>query len=134
MSDHPDTGLRGSSRREPVIVPQHEGTVPLWAMALAAGATLAIGSAALYSALHGASRYRQHTYRRANEELRENARRALQMKRAAGPQARIPEHQTSHQGGVRGGQIGYNDTDVGPQSTYTPNLKRSRVARSGDAN
>jgi hypothetical protein len=48
------------------------------------------------------------------------------MKKAAGPQARIPEHQTSHQGGVRGGQIGYTDTDLGPQSTYTPNLKRSR--------
>jgi hypothetical protein len=69
MTDYPDTNPRRSSRRELVVVPQHGGTVPLWAMALAAGATLAIGSAALYSAVRGASRYRQHTYRRANEEL-----------------------------------------------------------------
>jgi hypothetical protein len=61
MSDHPDTDPRGSSRREPVVVPQHEGTVPLWAMALAAGATLAIGSAALYSALQGAGIGSTHT-------------------------------------------------------------------------
>jgi hypothetical protein len=60
MSDYRDTNPRRSSPRQLVILPQDEGTVPLCAMALAAGATLAIGSAALYSALRGASRYRQH--------------------------------------------------------------------------
>ena len=122
-----------SHSRELVVVPEHDGNVPLWGMALAAGAALAIGSAALYSALRGASRYREQTSRRANQELQGNARRALEMKRAAGPQARIPEHQTSHDGGVRGGQVGYSDTSLGRESTYIPNLKRSHNARYGDA-
>ena len=52
------------------------------------------------------------------------------MKKAAGPQANIPEHRTSHDGGVRRGQVGYTDTSVGWEPTYTPNLKRSHVARS----
>ena len=116
-----------------VVVPQYEAKVPMWAMALAAGATLAIGSAALYSALRGASRYREHTNRRANQELQAHARRALEMKRAAGPQANIPEHRTSHDGPVRGGQVDYSDTSLGWESTYIPNLKRSHNARSGDA-
>lgn len=133
MNQNPRRYQEPSRSRDLVVVPQQDGSLPLLAMALAAGATLAIGSAALYSALRGARQYREHTYRRANQDLQANARKALGMKRAAGPQARIPEHRTSHEGGIRGGQIGYTDTDLGPQSTYTPNLKRSRVARSGDA-
>ncbi len=65
--------------------------------------------------------------------LQQNAEKALQMKRDAGPQTNIPEHQTSHTGGVQGGQVGYTDTAVGQEPTYTPNLKRSHNARSGDA-
>jgi hypothetical protein len=65
--------------------------------------------------------------------LQQNAEKALQMKREAGPQTNIPEHQTSHQGGVPGGQVGYTDTAVGAEPTFTPNLKRSHNARSGDA-
>ena len=65
--------------------------------------------------------------------LQRNAEKALRMKREAGPDARIPEHQTAHEGGVRGSQVNYSDTAIGKEPTYTPNLKRSRVARSGDA-
>jgi hypothetical protein len=65
--------------------------------------------------------------------LQENAEKALRMKQEAGPQTHIPEHQTSHDGGVQGGQVGYTDTGVGQESTYTSNLKRSHNARSGDA-
>ena len=65
--------------------------------------------------------------------LQENAEKALRMKQDAGPQTNIPEHQTSHEGGVQGGQIGYTDTAVGRESTYTSNLKRSHNARTGDA-
>ena len=65
--------------------------------------------------------------------LQENAAKALRMKQEAGPQTSIPEHQTSHEGGVHGGQVGYTDTGVGQESTYTSNLKRSHNARTGDA-
>ncbi len=63
---------------------------------------------------------------------RELAEKALQMKREAGPQTHAPEHQTSHDGGVRGPQVGYSDTGLGKESTYTSNLKRSHNARTGD--
>jgi hypothetical protein len=65
--------------------------------------------------------------------LQENAENALRMKQEAGPQTNIPEHQTSHDGAIQGGQIGYTDTAVGRESTYTSNLKRSHNARTGDA-
>ena len=55
------------------------------------------------------------------------------LKQQAGPQTNIPEHQTAHEGGVQGSQVNYSDTAVGQEPTYTPNLKRSHVARSGDA-
>jgi hypothetical protein len=66
-------------------------------------------------------------------ELQVNAEKALQMKRQSGPQTNIPEHQTSHEGGVQGSQINYSDTALGKESTYESNLKRSHNARSGDA-
>jgi len=65
--------------------------------------------------------------------LQQNMEKALQLKQEAGPQTNIPEHQTSHVGGVQGPQVDYSDTAVGKEPTYTPNLKRSHVARSGDA-
>ena len=133
MTEHRSQWDEPSQSRRLFVAPQHDRSMPPWMMALAAGATLAIGSAALYSAMRGATRYREHTNRRANEELQANARRALELKRAAGPQAKIPKHQTSHDGGVRGGQVGYTDTSLGWEPTYTPNLKRSHNARSGDA-
>jgi hypothetical protein len=66
-------------------------------------------------------------------ELQRNAEKALRLKQEAGPQAQIPEHRTSHQGGVKGPQVGYTDTMLGKESTYTSNLKRSHNARTGDA-
>ena len=66
-------------------------------------------------------------------ELQQHAEKALEMKRQAGSQAHIPEHQTSHEGGVHGSQVDYSDTGVGQEPTYTPNLKRSHNARTGDA-
>ena len=65
-------------------------------------------------------------------DLQQNMEKALRMKQEAGPQTTIPEHQTSREGGVQGAQVNYTDTRVGPEPTYTPNLKRSHVARSGD--
>lgn len=64
--------------------------------------------------------------------LQKNMEKALEMKKKAGPQAHVPDHQTSHEGGVGGGQVNRTDTSVGSEPTYTPNLKRSRVGRSGD--
>ncbi|WP_460448870.1 hypothetical protein [Alsobacter sp. SYSU BS001988] len=68
-------------------------------------------------------------------ELTANARKALRMKTEAGPQTRIPEHETAREGGVgaRGGQVNRTDTMVGKEPTSTPNLKRSHNARTGDA-
>ena len=65
-------------------------------------------------------------------DLQKNMEKALHMRQAAGPQTNIPEHQTSRKGEVEGAQVNYTDTRVGPEPTYTPNLKRSHVARSGD--
>jgi hypothetical protein len=65
--------------------------------------------------------------------LQQNAEKALKMKQEAGPQTNIPEHRTSHEGGVGEPQKGYTDTELGKESTYTSNLKRSHNARVGDA-
>ena len=64
--------------------------------------------------------------------LQENMEKALRMKQEAGAQTNIPEHQTSHEGGVQGAQVNYTDTAIGKEPTYTPNLKRSHNARTGD--
>ncbi len=65
--------------------------------------------------------------------LQQNMEKALRMKQEAGPQTNIPEHVTSHEGGVRGSQVGYTDTALGKESTFTENTGRSRGARAGDA-
>ena len=65
-------------------------------------------------------------------DLQTNMEKALAMKQAAGPQTSIPEHQTSHDGGVAGAQVNYTDTALGVEPTHTPNLKRSHNARTGD--
>jgi hypothetical protein len=69
----------------------------------------------------------------AKSDLQKNMEKALHMKQQAGPQTHIPEHQTAREGEVQGGQVDATDTAVGTEATYTRNLKRSRVARSGDA-
>jgi hypothetical protein len=65
-------------------------------------------------------------------DLQQNMEKALAMKQEAGPQTGIPEHQTPHEGGVSGQQMSMTDRDAGSQGSYQPQLKRSRVARSGD--
>jgi hypothetical protein len=65
-------------------------------------------------------------------DLQQNMERALAMKQEAGSQSNIPEHQTGHRGGIESPQVNQTDTGVGTEATYTRNLKRSRVARSGD--
>ena len=65
-------------------------------------------------------------------DLQKNMEKALAMKQEAGPQTNIPEHHTNREGEVQGAQVDDTDTGVGTEATYTRNLKRSRVARSGD--
>jgi hypothetical protein len=65
--------------------------------------------------------------------LKANAEKALRLKRKAGAQAAIPEHETAHSGAIHGGEVGMTDTSVGRESTWTANLKRSHNARSGDS-
>lgn len=67
-----------------------------------------------------------------NGDLKQNMEKALAMKEEAGPQTNIPEHQTSHDGGVSGQQFSMTDRDAGSQGSHQPQLKRSQVARSGD--
>jgi hypothetical protein len=65
-------------------------------------------------------------------DLQQNMEKALTMRQEAGSQTNIPEHQTRHEGGVSGEQMSMTDRDAGSQGSYQPQLKRSRVARSGD--
>jgi hypothetical protein len=68
---------------------------------------------------------------KAREELMSNAEKALRMKQEAGPQTSIPEHQTAH-GGMNPKTT--NEDHIPAREGFnTPELKRSRVARSGDA-
>ena len=65
-------------------------------------------------------------------DLQQNMEKAFSMKEEAGPQTTIPEHQTRHEGGVSGQQLGATDRQTGSQGSHQPQIKRSRVARSGD--
>jgi hypothetical protein len=69
---------------------------------------------------------------KAREELKANAEKALRMKREAGPATHIPEHQTSHDGMHQDPhQVEFDRS--GREAGFTPQMKRSKVARSGDA-
>lgn len=70
---------------------------------------------------------------KAREELMANAEKALRMKQEAGPIAQIPEHQTSHEGMQPDPHMMEFDRSSGREAGFTPQLKRSKVARSGDA-
>jgi hypothetical protein len=70
--------------------------------------------------------------RQANDTLKANAEKALKMKQEAGPQTRIPEHATSHSGGVAGGQVSPTDAALNQEGAGTPNLSRAHGARVGD--
>ena len=67
----------------------------------------------------------------ANAELRANAEKALRMKQEAGTGSHIPPHATAHEGmRVRESQ---EDHTPAREGYFTPELKRTKVARSGDA-
>ncbi|SCY27513.1 hypothetical protein [Microvirga guangxiensis] len=70
---------------------------------------------------------------KARQELVANAEKALRMKQEAGPTANIPEHQTSHEGMQQDPHMVEFDRSSGREAGFTPQLKRSKVARSGDA-
>lgn len=70
---------------------------------------------------------------KAREELKAHAREALRLKKAAGPQTTTPPHRSARDGEVGQGEVNRTDTAVGREPTFTPNLKRSHNARSGDA-
>ncbi|QFU17817.1 hypothetical protein [Microvirga thermotolerans] len=70
---------------------------------------------------------------KAREELRANAEKALRMKQEAEPAAHIPPHRTAHEGMRKDPSMADFDRSSGREAAFTPQLKRSRVARSGDA-
>jgi hypothetical protein len=69
----------------------------------------------------------------AHDELVANAHKALDLKRKAGPQTSTPSHRTSRGSKIVGPQLGMTDRDAGSQGSQQPQLKRTRVARSGDS-
>lgn len=69
---------------------------------------------------------------KAREELMANAEKALRMKQEAGPTAHIPEHQTPREGMHEDPHRVEFDRS-GREAGFTPQMKRSKVARSGDA-
>jgi hypothetical protein len=64
--------------------------------------------------------------------LKANAEKALRMKRKAGSQTSVPEHEAAGTGAIHEGEVGMTDSGVGRESTWTANLKRSHSARTGD--
>ena len=63
-------------------------------------------------------------------ELQRNMEKALHMKKDAGSAAHIPEHQTARAGMSDDPEM--SDAARAADAGFTPQLKRSRVARSGD--
>lgn len=74
---------------------------------------------------------KQRKAEKARDELRANAEKALRMKQEAGPAANIPEHRTAHEG-MRP-DTHKVEVDRDREADFTSQLKRSKVARSGDA-
>lgn len=66
-------------------------------------------------------------------DLHGNMEKALQMKQEAGDQRNIPPHETPRDGAIHGEQQGMTDRANVSEGSHTPQFKRSRVARSGDA-
>jgi hypothetical protein len=69
---------------------------------------------------------------KAKENLKANAEKALRMKQEADAGAHIPPHQTSHEG-MHDLSAKNQDHASAREGTFNPELKRSKVARSGDA-
>jgi hypothetical protein len=72
---------------------------------------------------------------RPNTELKANAEKALAMKREAEAKegSHIPPHRTAHEGMRPANDPNADDVARDAEGTYTSQLKRSGVARSGDA-
>ena len=68
----------------------------------------------------------------AKEELKANAEKALRMKQEAGSETHVPPHQTARDGIQPAHDPHMSDATRGAEAGFTPQLKRSRVARSGD--
>lgn len=64
--------------------------------------------------------------------LQQSMEKALEMKQAAPPAAKVPEDRTAHQGGITKAQVDSTDTYPGREGTHTENLSRSHGARVGD--
>jgi len=64
-------------------------------------------------------------------DLQQNMAKALHRKEQAGSQAHIPPHQTAREG-MKAKQDPNRSDSPGAEGGFTPELKRSRVARSGD--
>lgn len=77
------------------------------------------------------SRRRADKAEKAREELQANAEKALRMKQEAGPQTNIPEHRTAHEG--MNPKTTNEDHIPAREGYFEPELKRTKVARSGDA-
>ncbi|HEV2566658.1 MAG TPA: hypothetical protein VGU19_16420 [Microvirga sp.] len=77
------------------------------------------------------SRRRADKAEKAREELKANAEKALRMKQEAGPQTNIPEHQTANEG--MNPKTTNEDHIPAREGYFEPELKRTKVARSGDA-
>lgn len=69
----------------------------------------------------------------ARSDLKANAEKALKMKRESQSATHIPEHQTAHEGMQPAHDPHMSDATRGAEGGFTPQLKRSRVPRSGDA-
>jgi hypothetical protein len=69
--------------------------------------------------------------RRAASDLQQNMRKALHMKQEAGSQTHIPPHQTAREGMKPVEDANIGNAPAG-EAGFTPELKRSRVSRSGD--
>jgi len=70
---------------------------------------------------------------RAKEELKATAEKALRLKQEGGAQTHIPPHQTAHEGMQPAHDPHMSDATRGAEAGFTPQFKRSKVARSGDA-
>jgi hypothetical protein len=90
-----------------------------------------MGFSDLISRLHPGKR-RAEKAKEAKEALKANAEKALRMKQESKAGAQIPPHQTPHEGMH---DHSANDRDHTParEGSFTPELKRGKVARSGDA-
>jgi hypothetical protein len=65
-------------------------------------------------------------------DLQKNMEKALQMKKDGEPKAQVPEHATARDGMHPAPDPYVSDATRGAEAGFTPQLKRSRVARSGD--